>query len=190
MDTSEVAFVGIDGDCASGRATIRWSVLDATDVRGYNVYRRDFNGGGFELVTPIPVPALREGRFHDDSVEQGHRYGYRVTAVASDGEWWSPTISISVPAASMELLQNYPNPFNPSTTISFVLPERSAVRLSVYDVTGALVKTLVISTFEAGRNAVTWDGRDARGNRVGAGVYFYRLVTVDETFAKKMVLIK
>jgi hypothetical protein len=88
------------------------------------------------------------------------------------------------------LLQNYPNPFNPVTEICFELPHRSDVDLTVYDVDGRRVRTLVAGTLSAGAKRITWDGRDAGANPVSSGVYFYTLRTRSQTISKKMTLLK
>ena len=100
------------------------------------------------------------------------------------------TRSISIAAASAELRQNQPNPFNPSTTISFVLPERAHATLAVYSAGGSLVRTLWDGPTESGLKEVTWDGRDHLGARVSSGVYFYRLGTGSGVLTRKMVLLK
>ncbi len=94
-----------------------------------------------------------------------------------------------LPAASM-LLQNYPNPFNPSTTIAFVLAERAEVDLSIYDLRGRLVRTVIKRDMEAGDHSVVWDGKDDSGRRVSSGSYLYRLRTNDEVVTRKMIVVK
>ncbi len=88
------------------------------------------------------------------------------------------------------LSQNYPNPFNPSTEISFTLPTKSDVTLSVYNTLGQRVKTIVDGECPAGDYTVTWDGKDNGGNAVSTGVYFYRLTADGVTESKKMMLLK
>jgi hypothetical protein len=88
------------------------------------------------------------------------------------------------------LFQNYPNPFNPSTTISFVLPERERVVLSVYNIEGRLVTPLLDATLDEGIVEVLWDGKDSRGNPMSSGVYFCRLIAGNETLTEKMVLLR
>jgi hypothetical protein len=89
------------------------------------------------------------------------------------------------------LSQNYPNPFNPSTSIEFTVRDRTKVSLSVYDVSGKLVRTLLNEERTPGEvHQVTWDGRNDAGQSVSSGVYFYRLVANDFTQTKKMVLLK
>jgi hypothetical protein len=88
------------------------------------------------------------------------------------------------------LYQNVPNPFNPSTRIAFTLPRQSHASLSIYNVEGKLVTTLVDDVFDEGDNQVSWNGIDANGNPVSSGVYFYRLKAGGETLTKKMILLK
>jgi hypothetical protein len=88
------------------------------------------------------------------------------------------------------LAQNYPNPFNPVTTISFALERHARVTLSIHDVEGKLVNTIIDGTLEEGPHQVAWYGTDSRGYPVGSGVYFYRLTAGGEVLTKKMVLLK
>lgn len=74
-----------------------------------------------------------------------------------------------------ELLGNRPNPFNPATTISFALRRPGPVSITVYDVAGRVVKTLVAASYPAGFHEVTWRGDDRGGRQAAAGVYFLRL---------------
>ena len=83
------------------------------------------------------------------------------------------------------LAQNYPNPFNAETNIGYVLAEAGNVNLSVYDITGRLVETLVDGNQEAGEHIVTWNG-----STVSSGVYFYKVTTSDYTATKMMNLLK
>ncbi|MCK4574093.1 MAG: M6 family metalloprotease domain-containing protein, partial [candidate division Zixibacteria bacterium] len=88
------------------------------------------------------------------------------------------------------LAQNYPNPFNPNTEISFTLPSRAEVRLSVYNLLGQRVMDLARGEMPAGTHTVSWDGADESGNAVASGLYLYRLVADGMTMSKKMVLLK
>ncbi len=88
------------------------------------------------------------------------------------------------------LAQNIPNPFNPSTTIHFTLAQRAHATLEVFDAGGRWVCTLLDETRSAGAQAAQWDGRDARGDAVASGVYFYRLTAGGVSHARKMILLK
>jgi hypothetical protein len=98
----------------------------------------------------------------------------------------------NAPILQAGLDQNIPNPFNPVTTIVYYIPEGAPRKatLVVYDVTGARVRTLADGTIPSGRHEVRWNGTNDRGNRVGTGVYFYRLQMPGFSDTKKMVLLK
>ena len=89
------------------------------------------------------------------------------------------------------LRQNHPNPFNPKTAIAFSLPAQSEVSLTVYDVTGRVVRSLASGeVFEAGDHSITWSGKNDRGEEVSSGIYFYRLTAGDQQQTKRMLLVK
>jgi hypothetical protein len=110
-----------------------------------------------------------------DRIEVG-----RLTSGASTG---------SLPG-SFSLAQNYPNPFNPSTTISFSLPVKGTARIEIFNVLGKLVAVPFEGAAEAGDHEVVWDGKNATGEAVASGVYFYRLTADKYTDTKKMMLLK
>lgn len=89
------------------------------------------------------------------------------------------------------LLQNYPNPFNPSTIISYEVPDDGVpVSLIIYNIQGQEVKTLVNGVQNAGSYKITWDGTNNFGERVGSGVYIYRIQANKFVGIKKLVLLK
>ena len=91
---------------------------------------------------------------------------------------------------SLVLSQNYPNPFNPVTNISFVLPEKNNVNLTIYNLLGEEVTTLVNSELNAGTHNLVWDGMNNLGSPVSSGVYIYKVSTHDHSSSKKMLLLK
>jgi hypothetical protein len=105
----------------------------------------------------------------------------------------TPTPVIDAAPSSLALGQNHPNPFNPQTAIPYTLPNGSApvhVRLSIHDVAGKVVRTLVDEAQAGGPREVVWDGRDDRGGPVSSGVYFYVLAAGGERRTRKLVLLK
>ena len=93
--------------------------------------------------------------------------------------------------AAFSLATNYPNPFNPATTIEYALPQPADVQLTVYNVVGQVVRTLVAEHQAAGRYLVAWDATNDNGHSLSAGIYFYRLQAGGEFHAvKKMLLLK
>jgi hypothetical protein len=90
-----------------------------------------------------------------------------------------------------DLSYNYPNPFNPTTTFRYKVPTPgSDVRITVYNVAGQVVTTLVREFKTPGVYRVMWDGRSESGNPAATGVYFVNMISGDFTDTKKIVLIK
>ncbi len=85
---------------------------------------------------------------------------------------------------------NYPNPFNPTTTISFSIPEKNNVKLSIFNIKGQIVKTVINESFESGNHSVIWHGNDESGKPVGSGVYLYQIKTSSKIITKRMMLLK
>ena len=88
------------------------------------------------------------------------------------------------------LHKNFPNPFNPMTTLSYELPKDSDVRLSIYDILGNEIITLINSHQHTGFKSILWDATDSNGNSVSAGVYLYRIHAGEFVQTRKLVLIK
>jgi len=88
------------------------------------------------------------------------------------------------------LHQNYPNPFNPTTKINYQLPITNYVELSIYNILGEKVATLVSGKKAAGHYQVEWNGTDQIGQKVSSGIYLYKLETDTEVQVRKMILIK
>ena len=152
------------------------------------------------------------GNFHDLSSVTFVAFSPNGKTLASGGSWdntillWdmSPYITPSAPTAielspplptQTTLLANFPNPFNPDTYIPYQLHAPAQVRLTIYDVRGALIREIDMGYRAAGQyitstDAAHWDGRDHRGERVASGVYLYRLQAGPAAHVRKMVLIK
>jgi hypothetical protein len=84
----------------------------------------------------------------------------------------------------------YPNPFNPTTTLSFSVKTEGHINLSIYDMTGRLVKTLVDMDLKQGYHSMVWNGMDNNGHAVSSGMYIYALQGEGVSISKKMVLMK
>ena len=88
------------------------------------------------------------------------------------------------------LHQNYPNPFNPVTTLRYDLPENSLVNITIYDMLGKQVTTLINKTQDAGNKSVIWDATNDYGKPVSAGIYLYQIRAGEYISTKKIVLLK
>jgi hypothetical protein len=105
----------------------------------------------------------------------------------SDGGEFAPGPEIPVTYA---LEQNYPNPFNPTTTITYQLPEQRDVTLTVYNILGQVVKSLVQNVQAAGIYAIRWDGTNDHGTGVSSGMYIYRLKAGNFVQSRKMMMLR
>jgi len=143
-------------------------------------------GSGYTSVYGIDVDAV--GNVYTPSYN-----GWTIEKWVFTGQL--PTVPITVLGvervdginpSTFSLAQNYPNPFNPSTTIEFGITERARITLTVYNVAGELITTLVNGTeFESGNYKITFDA-----SRLASGTYIYRLNNGITTISKKMTLIK
>lgn len=105
-------------------------------------------------------------------------------------EFKQDSINETMPDSSILSHTNHPNPFNPETVISFNLSAPSKVNLSIYNIRGQKVKTLLNKNMKTGTQSVIWDGIDNNGRSVTSGIYFYKLSNDNETVTKKMLLLK
>lgn len=111
-------------------------------------------------------------------------YGYGIIDV------WA---AINYDASSLftpELNQNYPNPFNLNTTIEYELKQSSNVKIKIFDILGREIITLVNRFQPSGTKSVSWNGKDKYGISVSTGVYFYSLIIGDNSYTKKMLLLR
>ena len=114
-------------------------------------------------------------------------YTYTVT----DANGATAALSLQTLPAAFSLADNFPNPFNPATTIKYALPQAADMELTVYNVVGQVVRTLVAEHQSAGRYVVEWDAANDSGRSLSAGMYFYRLQAGGEFHeVKKMLLLK
>jgi hypothetical protein len=111
--------------------------------------------------------------------------GYYVT----DKSRASQLANASIPE-ELDVSQNYPNPFNPTTEIAYALPKDAWVKLTIYNILGQKVKTLVNEHRPAGQQVVHWDAKDEKGENVSSGIYFYTIQAGSYTKTKKMLLLR
>jgi len=116
----------------------------------------------------------------------------RISLQYTEKELYStlPTIKETASYNKITSLTNYPNPFNPETTISFQLKQDDELELSIYNIKGQKVKTLVKDNLTKGLHRVVWDGKDRNEIPVGSGVYFYKITASGTTQTNKFILLK
>ncbi len=156
------------------------------------------NRGGVQCLDSTFL-ILRNGRLTVDSdgvMRPG--VGYLVRAckdveITVSASLAAPSV-VSLPAET-QLFANFPNPFNPETWIPFHLQNAGEVTLSIYGVSGHLVRTMPLGHLSSGfydtkDTAAYWDGRNEHGTQVASGIYFYTLETQGVSFTRKMVVLK
>lgn len=117
----------------------------------------------------------------------------KLRSIASDiitVNWSSVANNDDNNVYSTQLGTNYPNPFNPSTTIYFSLKNREVVKITIYNILGVKLCTLLNDYKPAGNNRVVWNGKNDAGGNVASGVYFYKMQTNNYSCMKKMLLLK
>ncbi len=123
--------------------------------------------------------------------DSGWRYcGWNIDDVQIFGMEEFITHTENVIEITPKLFGNYPNPFNPSTTISYQLSKDSDVTLTIYNIKGQKVKTLVNETLPVGRYSIVWNGKDNNNKLTSSGIYFYKLSTGNFQQTRKMILLK
>jgi len=109
---------------------------------------------------------------------------------------WTPFAILSTGVAEKDVPVKFflgefkPNPFSRVTSISFGLPRKSEVNVSVYNVSGRLVRTLVSGVKEAGTYTIEWNGKDAHGRELSSGAYFVRMITDEFNTTKRLLLLR
>ncbi|MFH1851943.1 MAG: T9SS type A sorting domain-containing protein [Candidatus Neomarinimicrobiota bacterium] len=186
--TGYVWFSTIQGDALEAY----WAVDPANDAIVDSVSHfffgptTDTTSGGY--ASPWVVRCPRDVAFSNDGLEMyiADMYGYTIKTWEHVDEL--PELGTAANHAlpkAFKLSQNYPNPFNPVTIIPFELANSSMVRLTVYDLTGRTVATLINQNLSAGTHSAEFDG-----TRLASGPYFYELTIDGQRNVKKMLLLK
>ena len=181
--------------------TVDWSPVTADTGHAVDVRIGQTTTGVVPAFFTMPVDIRISDGVRDTTVvvmhtSPGQAFTFRVpfapTSLRLDPDIWilREVLTPDRLPAEFALGQNYPNPFNPGTAITFSLPHRSDVTLTVYDILGREVTVLIRQRINAGTQSVRWEGTDASGKLVGSGVYFYRLTADAFTTTKKMLLLK
>ncbi|MBE7475751.1 MAG: T9SS type A sorting domain-containing protein [Ignavibacteriota bacterium] len=174
----------------NGEVHLKWTTATETNNQGFEILRsagnnKEWQNAGYAAgfgTTTEP----KSYSFVDSKLDAGE-YTYRLKQIDFDGTvTYSEEVKVEVEIPLVySLEQNYPNPFNPSTTIKYSLSEDGFVKLSVYNLLGEEVTTLVNNEQKAGRYEVNFDA-----SKLASGIYMYRLESNNFLSIKKMILIK
>jgi hypothetical protein len=188
-----VVISSVEATGHAGRAVISWHADPNVPASSFWLERADEPGGIFlRLDAPVTGPNGSLFSCTDLGVVAGRTYWYSIVlAGASANEAYGP-VEVCVEAAPTAycVYQNSPNPFNPLCTIRYAVPRPGRVSLTVFDVSGAVVRTITDGWREPGVYDETWDGRDNAGVALPSGVYFYSLEAGGFVATRKMVLLK
>ncbi|MBN2030311.1 Ig-like domain-containing protein [bacterium] len=173
---------------------IHWTGRGQINSSGFDVYRSHSENGHYVKINNTPVMDQENNtyRFIDQTVEAGYCYYYKLVITDSQGnekEYGPVMITVPFPE-KFELFQNYPNPFNPVTMIRYQIPERDHVVLTIYNMMGQKVLTLVDQDQGPGYYTVEWDGRDESNRETSTGIYIYQLQSTEQTVTRRMIKIK
>jgi len=170
---------------------LEWSMPPINDFSCFNIYlsfERDF-----EIIDSTI------GLSYDYDYDADGLYRFYITTVNQSGLESDASEIVEYNTISNNnmilppvtcLLGNAPNPFNPETRISFALSNSEKVKISVYNLRGQLVRTLIDESLESGYHNVKWFGKDNFGIEVSSGIYFYQMQTSKKTSVRKMLFLK
>lgn len=188
---------------------LKWITESETNVSGYHLYRNESDLFDNALrINPLLITSSQENgtqkrySYSDAEIEINTSYYYWLECLEYDGFsiFYGPysvytdedvledELIINKPVS--QLLSAYPNPFNPDVHIPYKLVENSAVEISIFNIKGQKVRTLINGSQEPGDYSVYFDGKDQQGNKLSSGIYLYKMKT--NTYAKinKMILMK
>lgn len=184
---------GNDGNTGTAyRYDIRYSTTEITGVTWATA-----NQAAGE---PNPQPADSTEEFTVEDLAPNTFYYFAIKTGDAAGNWSALSnvdsartlplgANVNVPD-NYELSQNYPNPFNAYTVINFYVPVPGSVKLSIHDILGRTVSTIVNEELSVGDHTAKWDGLDGHGNSAATGIYFYHLQAGDHNTSRKMILLK
>ncbi|MBP9192670.1 MAG: T9SS type A sorting domain-containing protein [Ignavibacteria bacterium] len=172
---------------------LNWSTSNEVNNSGFEIERKlTSENSSWNKVAFVNgngnSTELKKYNYTDKNLEIG-KYNYRLKQIDFNGNFeyyeLENEVIVGIPT-QFELSQNYPNPFNPATKINFTLPADTKVSLSIYDVSGRLVSTLINNEFkQANYYSVSFNGAS-----LSSGTYFYSIRTDNNNETKKMMLIK
>ena len=182
---------------------LNWITKSETDMSGYNLLRAENNSlnGALKvntaIITASNLACEHNYKFTDEEVELDNTYYYWLESIAMSGnvEYYGP-VTVSLDKEKPEEYTNlgimgiYPNPFNPETNIDYSVKEETPVEISVYNIKGQRVKTLVDKSVSAGDHNVAWHGDSDSDTPVSSGVYFVKMITGNHIETRKIVLMK
>jgi PKD repeat protein len=188
----ELALFEVKGK--ESKVEVNWVTSSESNNYGFEVHRRS-GKNGYEVIGFLPgngtTNEMHNYQFVDEKLEPG-KYYYRLKQVDLDGSFSLSTEKTAniMGVKKYELSQNYPNPFNPETTIQYFIGEAGDVSITIHNVLGQEINSLVNKYHEIGTHRVVWNGTNQDGNAVASGRYLFKISTKDFQEVKSMTLIR
>ncbi len=198
-EVQDFSLIGVNPAATQASVSHEWEVYTANEVAG--IKNLDPDGDGTVLnaqgqTNPVVFHPYSYMQVRDSGYAQsaGQDYarlsvGHVLNLLLNCESNEDPNTVPATPAVT-RLLGNHPNPFNPTTTLSFSLAEAGHAKLTIYDISGRLLRVLVNKRLVAGGHDIVWDGKDDRGVSVASGLYFYKLNADNYEASDKMMMLK
>ena len=195
-ETTIAALVGFTLYSMETYVTLTWTPTTDEAFQYYFLERSTDE----EFIENIEGNYLTNSYYEDNSLEFDTEYFYRVSYYANGQSEYSEVLSVTLEAVNVDdgeqlptvyaLHQNYPNPFNPVTNLSYDLPEDAMVNITIFDMMGKVVRTLVNGQQSAGYKRLQWSATNNSGHPISAGLYIYTIQAGDFSQTRKMILLK
>jgi len=171
---------------------------DPTNQDGFQYYLLE-RSTDEEFAEDIVSNYVTINYYEDNEMEYDTEYFYRVSYYTNNWSEYSEVISVTLQWLDVDgeqlptvyaLHQNYPNPFNPTTQIKYDLPEDAMVSITIYDIMGRSIRSLVNSQQTAGYRSIQWNATNNLGELLSAGMYIYTIQAGEFSQTRKMILLK
>ncbi|TMQ63849.1 MAG: T9SS type A sorting domain-containing protein [Candidatus Eisenbacteria bacterium] len=189
--TTAVSVALQDAQAEAGLVRLRWIVPDARS--SVSMVERRTAISDWATLGQADVESGGYVRYEDRSVTPGERYAYRLFVQSPTDNGYSNEVWVLVPSdaaapLALQLDPVYPNPFQTETRFNFAVPRSGSVRLTIFDVRGRRVATVVERALPSGWRSVAWNGRDHLGRPVPSGTYFAKLEQAGKVQMRKIVV--
>lgn len=188
--------------------SLQWTTESESDILGFNVYRSENDNianalrVNSRLIEGTNTSIQQSYSFSDREIEANTRYYYWLESaeISNSNNFYGPVnvltetneddVNPTIVEGLTGINNVYPNPFSPNTEIAYKVRENSNVKISIYNLKGQLVRSLVNENKASGSHVVGWDGKDMQGKYCPSGVYFAKMETGIVNSYHKLVLMK
>jgi hypothetical protein len=193
-DGTPVELSSFTAESKYDEVTLRWETQSEKNNRGFEIQRSlktnskvELNWEALSFIDGKGTTTQQVNYIFHDKIKGTGKYVYRLKQIDFDGTVsLSPEVEANISGPDkFELVQNYPNPFNPSTKIKYALPVESNITISIYNLLGELVETLINKVEQPGYYEVEWNA-----SNLSSGMYIYSMHAKETASGKEMRSIK